>query len=51
MLESTRLAQTCKEIENYKLDILGLAEVRWPNAEEKIINDGYNDVNDDNKRR
>lgn len=29
LAEPSRLAQACREMENYRLDILGLSEVRW----------------------
>jgi hypothetical protein len=29
LAQSEKLKQVCQEMENYKLDVLGMSEVRW----------------------
>ncbi|XP_065361996.1 uncharacterized protein LOC135955570 [Calliphora vicina] len=40
LLESSRLAQVCKEFKNYNLLILGLSELRWPDFGETTTTEG-----------
>jgi hypothetical protein len=36
MLEASRLSQVLKEMTNYKLDLLGLSEMRWRGSGELV---------------
>ena len=40
MLEASRLSQALKEMKNYKLDLLGLSEMKWPGSGELLTATG-----------
>jgi hypothetical protein len=42
LAQSGKLKQVCREIENYKLDILGICEVRWDSFGERATQNGFN---------
>jgi hypothetical protein len=41
LAQSRRFKQVCREMENYKLDILGMSEVRWDSFGETATQNGF----------
>ena len=38
MAQTTKTAQVVKEMERYRLSILGISEMRWPGSDQKMVN-------------
>ena len=41
LYQAGKLAQVVKEFDDYKLEILGMCEVRWPKSDKKTLQTGH----------